>query len=718
MSPAVLTIGVAALLLGGPLPVPAQTDTVPARRDSAAVRLPTLDVTTTATRSTRSPMAQPLAITRVTGEAFRGGRATGVDEALTFVPGVVAQSRAGWGDVRLVIRGFGARGAGDRSNAGTSRGVRVVVDGFPETEPDGRTAFDLVDLTTIGALDVIRSTASAVWGNAAGGVVSISTLRGATRPYVTFNPAVGSFGLRRLSLSAGAQPGGGEVGGTVTWAGMDGWRVHSAGERLLVNTAVNVPVGAGSRLGIFAVGGYNRYDIPGPLTMAALKADPTQANPTYRARRERRFNRLGRLGVGYEWHPNDRHELRTMLYVSPKFLQRSERGTFRDFTRHHVGGSAIYRHRAPLGPSASSILSVGVDEAYQDGAILFYDLTADGERGKTLRTNKREAANNLGVFVQEELMLGGRWSVVAGARYDDIAYANDDFLDARGTDARRFARVSPKLGVNFRRTATHAFYASLGGGVEAPAGNEIDPASTFGQDSVYLINPLLDPIQSTSLEVGTKQVVVWGGASPWELSYDAAIYRTTVRHEIVPYRGGRFYFTAGRATRAGVELGGQLSKGSARLLGALTWSHHRYRDYVVDSVHYGRPGASADYAGNRVVGVPDWAGAFGVSTAPRGLGGVRGNLTVEGHSGYWADDANTVRVDGYALLHLTVTTDRSLRIARGIGLRGSIGINNLLDRQHVASAFLNPDVVAGVPVAFEPGLPRHVTVGLSVGGDR
>jgi phosphoglycolate phosphatase-like HAD superfamily hydrolase len=59
---------------------------------------------------------------------------------------VLAQSRYGTSDVRIVIRGYGARGAGDRSNAGTSRGVRVLVDGIPETEPDGRTAFDQIDL--------------------------------------------------------------------------------------------------------------------------------------------------------------------------------------------------------------------------------------------------------------------------------------------------------------------------------------------------------------------------------------------------------------------------------------------------------------------------------------------------------------------------------------------------------------------------------------------
>ena len=195
------------LQLGLALPLMAQQDTTRAKRDTSVTRLPTLDVTTTATRSTKPVLSQPLAITEIKAAEFRGKRGAGLDEALTFVPGVLAQSRAGWSDVRLVIRGFGARGAGDRSNSGTSRGVRVVLDGFPETEPDGRTAFDLIDLSAANGIDVIRSNASPVWGNAAGGIVSVSTLRNATRPYATFDPAFGSFGFQRWSVSAGAQPG-------------------------------------------------------------------------------------------------------------------------------------------------------------------------------------------------------------------------------------------------------------------------------------------------------------------------------------------------------------------------------------------------------------------------------------------------------------------------------------------------------------------------------
>jgi len=695
----------------------AQQDTTRGRGDSAVVRLPTLDVTTTATRSTRSRLEQPLAITEIKASDLAGRRGAGLEDALTFVPGVIAQSRAGWSDVRLVIRGFGARGAGDRSNAGTSRGVRVMVDGFPETEPDGRTAFDLVDLTAANRIEVIRSNASAVWGNAAGGVVSVSSLRNATRPYATLDPTFGSFGFQRWSVSAGTQPGEGEVGATATWARTDGWRAHSAGERLLVNTAVSVPVGQRNRLGVFATGGYNRYDIPGPLTADQVDDDPTQANPVYAAREERRDNTLGRLGVVYELHPGDRHELRTSLFVGPKFLQRSERGTFRDFTRYHVGGSAIYRYRSPVGSNAASVLSAGVDEAYQDGAILFYSLAPDGTRGDTLRTNKREGANNFGLFVQEELAVGEHWGFSAGARYDDITYYVTDFLDQGLSATRSFTRVSPKVGINYRRTPTHAFYASVGGGVEAPAGNETDPASTFGQDSVFAINPLLEPILSTSFELGTKQVAVVGDAgSPWEISYDAAGYYTDVRNDIVPYRGGRFYFTAGRAGRAGAELGGRVARGPLAVQAAFTYNYHRYLDYTVDSVHYGKPGATADYSGNKVVGIPDWTWSTGLSYAPAGLVGLRAQLTWQGSTSYFADDANTISVEGYGILNLSVGLDQPLTIGGGgFGIRGSIGINNLLDAAYVGSAFLNPDIVNGVPVAYEPGLPRNVTLSVSLG---
>lgn len=252
-------------------------------------------------------------------------------------------------------------------------------------------------------------------------------------------------------------------------------------------------------------------------------------------------------------------------------------------------------------------------------------------------------------------------------------------------------------------------------GSRRPPGTRPTPASTFGQDTVTAINPLLEPIRSTTYEVGTRQAARFDGGVLAGLSYDVALYDTRVRNEIVPYRGGRFYFTAARARRRGAELGFTLrAKGGVALQTALAWQQHRYRAYVVDSVYYGRPGAFADYSGNRVVGVPGWTYAASLVWTPAAIKPLELRFGVQGTSAYFADDANQIDVSGSRIVNATVATADLVFLAPGLGLRGFVTINNVFDRAYVASAFLNPDVVGGQAVAFEPGLPRNLVVGLSL----
>ena len=691
-----------------------QQDT--ARADTARYTLP--PITISATREARSLFDVPLAVTRVDSQARFGTAGYGLDDALGLVPGVIAQSRYGGSDVRLVIRGFGARGAGDRANAGTARGVRVLLDGVPETEPDGRTSFDNIDLAAVAGVEVVRSNASALWGNAAGGVVSLSTLPDVKRGTLGVEAMAGAFGLQRYVVRGTAPLGTGTIGATVVHTDFDGWRAHSGARRSILNVAARTDRGGRTRLGIFAVATVNRFRIPGPLTRAQVDSAPSQANATYAQRDERRNNRLGRLAVSLEQQLGAASGVSALVFVGPKFLQRSERGTFRDFTRYHVGGSLVLRQGVRLGPRASGTLLAGVDEAYQDGAILFYSLTPRGARGDTVRADKREGANNAGAFAQGELALG-RASVTLGARYDAIAYYYDDFLDP-AIDARKtFSRVTPKLGLTYRLGEAHAVYASLGGGVEAPAGNEVDPVGTFGLDTVTAINPLLEPIRSTTVEIGTKRAVAVRTGLVRALAYDLALYTTGVTNEIVPYRGGRFYFTAGKVRRSGAELGVTAHlAGDLTLHSAVTWSRNRYRAYVVDSVHYGRPGGLADYAGNRVVGVPDAFYAVSVVHAPPFARPVSVRLTLHGMSRYFADDANAVAVPGWAVAKLTLGLERPVEVGAGVAVRGFVTLDNVFDTRYIASAFLNPDVVAGVPVAFEPGLPRHLAVSIGISRNR
>jgi iron complex outermembrane receptor protein len=689
------------------------------RADSAGTdttKLPA--VTVTATRASASIFAVPFAVTVIDPSRYSAKRGYSLDDAVASVPGVLAQSRYGTSDIRLNIRGFGARGAGDRSNAGTSRGIRVLVDGIPETEPDGRTSFDLIDLAAASGVEVVRSNASALWGNAGGGVVSIKTVPEFESAFASAAQMAGSYGFQRTALQAGAPLGPASLAVTFTNTMQDGYRRHSDSRRALVNASVTSPVGESTKLGVFLSAANHLFHIPGPLTMAEYQSDPRAANATYASRDERRHNRLGRLGVTLEHELSESSTISSAIFVNPKYLQRSERGTFRDFNRHHFGGNVVYRNSYDISSSIAATTTAGAEGALQDGAILFYSLTSAGTRGTELRDNKGEGAQNTGVFAQQQLLFSDRIGIDLGARWDRIRYDYRSYINPRLNDVKDFSRLTPRVGVNYRLGPTHSVYAAIGGGVEAPAGNETDPASTFGQDTVTAINPLLDPIHSTTYEVGTKRLIPFNGGRLTHFSYELALYDTHVTNEIVPYRGGRFYFTAGKASRRGAEVGASIGGASdLTVSGSLTLSRNRYVDYTVDSVHYGRAGSFADYGGNEIAGVPSLLYSL---SAGRGFGAnvpLRMEIGVRGIGEYFIDDANTVEVPAYHTFSATLSTGKGIAIG-DFSLGAFVTIENLADRKFIGSAFVNPDVVNGVPVAFEPGARRSWIFSVSIGPGR
>src|SRR5207245_11684165 len=72
-------------------------------------------------------------------------------------------------DQRISIRGFGSR------SAFAVRGIKVFLDGIPQTLPDGQGQLTNLDLAAVDRIEVLRGSSSALFGNASGGVVSIWT---------------------------------------------------------------------------------------------------------------------------------------------------------------------------------------------------------------------------------------------------------------------------------------------------------------------------------------------------------------------------------------------------------------------------------------------------------------------------------------------------------------------------------------------------------------
>ena len=670
--------------------IPAQAQE-PAPPDS----IPTVElqeVVVTASRGGGDLLHLPMAVGIVNAHEITGGRRMGLSDALNSIPGILAQSRAGGSDVRLTIRGFGARGNGERSNAATIRGIKVLIDGIPETDPDGRTSLDLVDLAAVKRIEVIRTNASTLFGNASGGVINIETLARVRAPSASSDNTFGSFGLRRNNLAAESPIGSGSFSFSISNSSFSGWRQNSESFATQIHSGILTNLDPSTRLRLLVSAASNEFSIPGPLTFAEIASSPSMANSTYLSRRERRANRLGRLAVDLSTSLSQSEVLNVLLYAAPKELRRSERNTYREFYRLHSGFGVVYNH-APF-DSVFRRLTAGVDGAYQDGAILFYDLV-NGERGTTLRTNKKEGAITLGAFLDGQIGLTSSLSLVLGARFDRQLYVSRELPSAlsSGTDPEQLglSHVTPKVSLLFAIGEHHSVYATISGGIEAPAFNEVDPPPTLPNVS---LNPLLKPTTSTTVEVGAKGFFFPETFFPLEaMSYSAALYQISLHNEIVPYNGGAWYFSAGASRRYGFEAATQIELQDGISAGAtLTVLESKYREYSNDI---------GTFSANKVPGIPPLV--FVARVAYSAPYGIRLALRSEHVGWYFANDANTLRVPSSTIWSALLS---AMQEWQRVQVTAVMGVNNLADKSSVASAYVNP-ATGPDPAFLEPGLPRN-----------
>ncbi|HSE28962.1 MAG TPA: Plug domain-containing protein, partial [Gemmatimonadales bacterium] len=126
-----------------------------AAQDTAAVRLP--DVEVRLSRDASPLRLVPAGTTVLDAAVLRAGRpGAALEEALRLVPGLYAVNPGNPAiDERLSVRGFGAR------SAFGVRGIQVILDGVPQTLPDGQGQLTDVDLAEAARIEVIRGGTSA-----------------------------------------------------------------------------------------------------------------------------------------------------------------------------------------------------------------------------------------------------------------------------------------------------------------------------------------------------------------------------------------------------------------------------------------------------------------------------------------------------------------------------------------------------------------------------
>src|SRR5688572_27041525 len=293
-------------------------------------------VVVTVTRDVaRSPLELPFAVTRVAPDSLRPGqRSLAADETLMLIPGVAVANRNNpTQDPRIALRGFGARAAfGVRS-------VRILRDAIPLTLADGQTPTDYLDLASVASVVVIRGSASALYGNAAGGVVEFRSSAPPASPVVAdIRGLGGSDDLRRWSAGVGGTLAPLRYQALVTRTEQEGYRRYARqrtthGTGRVLHGLAGAEVGWQAQLFSMPVA-----ENPGALTGAEMSADPRQAVAFSVAKRARKEVSQRQLSVTAT-RPLSAGELTASLYGGTRDLDNPLTFAVVAIDRTTLGGS-------------------------------------------------------------------------------------------------------------------------------------------------------------------------------------------------------------------------------------------------------------------------------------------------------------------------------------------------------------------------------------------
>jgi len=667
------------------------------------IKYQTDEVVVTGTRVEQKIIDIPYPVYRINNYQFQFDRKVSINDVLISIPGVFMQSRYGNHDVRISIRGFGSR-----SNTGI-RGIRILLDGIPESEPDGQTRIEAIDFNALGSIEVVKGNSSSLYTNAPGGVINFINDINFDNSFIKSFNEFGSFGMRQNGIKAGVKADGYKLMVNYNYHNYEGYRAHSQDYWHILNTVLETNLGKKSNLQILGYFANGTIKLPGSLTQDEFALDPYQAVEDREVAFDfRRVTKKGRIGLRFNNYIDDEknHQIELTTYGTIKYFERVSK-TYRVFNRYGLGSSARYIFRATVGERKNEF-SIGNDLFYQTGPIEEYN-TVNGQKDDILNFLSDETISNVGFYVQNNFeILPDQFSILVSGRYDNVIFDNKNEQLAVQNSTRRFEAFTPKAAFNFKITPSIAFYTSYGLSFDSPAGNELDnfPLSS---DPGKLLNPDLKPQKSKNFEIGIKgNVLSFDSQFFRNINFEATFFNTKIEDEIVPFEvfGDVFYRNSATTNRMGIELGGE-----AEILSGLNMKlSYTYSDFSYDS--YSAEVIDVDSLNNFVTSFQDFGGNVSPSVPKHNIFSAlayRHFLTNEistfiratyNHvSGMFVNDQNSEKTSDYNIVGASIGSDIVLN---NLNLLLSVGMNNIFDRAYVG--FININSTNGR--FYEAGEPQ------------
>ena len=577
-------------------------------------------------------------------------------------------------DLRISIRGFGAR------SAFGIRGIRLIVDGIPETTPDGQSQLDNLPLGLVSSIEILRGPNANLYGNSSGGVISINTLTDSSEKYYRNSGIFGAYQYQSLQKTRILDWNSSSLIIHYDKRRSNGYRDQSGYKSNILNLKYINDLDEKNKI-IWQI---NHTDSPYAYDAGGLKLSEVE-NDRRQARKNNvdydTYEKVKHLKTGVSWN-HKRNE--NTFFDSYFFYQKRDFFTKLPFNfggiilldRNYYGLGTKYTKKYYL-DNRNKTLVLGLDYLNQSDDRKRYknDFGVQGE----MTFDQIEKFKSTGIYMLSQTNYDSGLLVRYGIRYD---------INDIGTDSSSsiiLDKLNPSVGLSYKVNSNYNIFFSFGTSFETPTLNELSN-NPNGEG----LNENLKSSSSINYEIGWRKSIS-------NLTLEAIAYAISSENEILPYEleqfpGKNFYQNVGSTSRYGLELNSQLFFKGGRINLSYTLSKNKFEDFIIDN---------NNLADNLIPGIPsqmlDLDLIFKLS---RGRSLIISNRLIGER---YADNANETLISSYNLLNI--------KYSKEIFKKSEIflGVNNAFNQEY----FDNIRINAFGKRYYEPAPKRNFYFGIN-----
>jgi len=671
-----------------------------AQEDSLETKLLN-EVTVIGYDANRKLLQTPGAVALITSQQIRAFDEISALPSMNLIPGVRMEERSP-GSYRIAVRGSTLRAPFGVRN------IKVYWNNIPFTEPSGSTNFNLLDISNLGKIEVIKGPAGSIYGAGTGGVVNIQSASPRLQEdYIGAETMIGSYGLKRYATTVN------EVTENATYTfkyahqQSDGYRDHTEFDRDVIE--LHAKFQASEKREVSASFLYSDlfYEIPGGLNEEQYNENPRQARPSNpfalgseesEAGIDQEYVLFG-LSQDYQW--NDKLSNLTTIYGDFSFFENPFNLDYKRDSRMAGGGRTRFDYQSQLF-GLDTRFTLGGE--FQTGTNVARNFANDYGKPGALNFDDELKSYQSIVFGRAELELPQDFFLTLGLSRNSLEYdinrLVDNNLDSAYQVEKTFDPVwVPRVGLakQFNRIAAHA---SISYGFSPPTIEDV-------RTNEGSINLGLNPEKGINYELGLR-----GNTLNGKLNFDVSAFYFQLDETIVQQqseRGTVLFTNTGSTDQKGLETAFtyfalQENAGFIKDLDfQLSYTLHdftfnNYTKFVGDELQ--------DYSGNELTGVARNIAVF--ATTLQTNVGVYLNGSINFTDEIPLDDANSVYSEAYELVLLKLGYRAPLSEKLELEIFG--GVNNLLDQKYS----LGNDLNAFGGRYYQPAPDRNYYAGLKV----